>query len=101
MVGNKKYCQNTKQGGSHFNGKIDKKKTGKHRRNINASYLKKRSTTNPDATMFYRPNKGGNLSYKAHISSEQNGFITAVVASPSALRDTGAVPELIEMHEKV
>jgi len=74
---------------------------GKNRRNRNASYLKKRSTTDPDATMFYRPNKSGNLSYKAHISSEQNGFITTVAASPSSIHDTGAVPELLEMHEKV
>ena len=97
----KKYSEDTKQVGSRFIGKIDKKRMGKHRRNRNAAYLKKRSTTDPDATMFYRPNKGGNLSYKAHISSEQNGFITAVSASPSALHDTGAVPELLEMHEKI
>jgi len=57
--------------------------------------------TDPDATMFYRPNKGGDLSCKAHISAEQNGFITAVAAIPSSIHDTGAVPELLEMHEKV
>lgn len=35
------------------------------------------------------------------MSSDQNGFITEVTASPSALHDTGAVPELLEMHEKI
>ena len=96
-----KYSENTKQISSSFIGKIDKKRIGKNRRNKNASYLKKRSTTDPDATMFYRSNKGGSLSYKAHISAEQNGFITAVAASPSSIHDTGAVPELLEMHEKI
>lgn len=52
-------------------------------------------------TLSINPNKGGNLSYKAHISSEQNGFITAVSASPNSLHDTDAVPELVEMHEKI
>ena len=73
----------------------------KGRRARNASYLKKRSSTDPDATMFYRPGQVGSLSYKAHIATEANGFITAISASPSSLHDTGAVSYLIEIHERV
>lgn len=51
--------------------------------------------------MFYRPGAGRALSYKAHVASDTNGFITAVLASPSALHDTGAVPELVEANEKI
>ncbi|MCL4415289.1 MAG: IS1182 family transposase [Actinobacteria bacterium] len=91
----------SQQVGSHFNGNPDKRKMGKRRRARNAGYLKKRSTTDPDATMFYRPGQGGALSYKAHITTETNGFITAIATSPSSLHDTGAVPDLLEMHEKV
>ncbi len=87
--------------GSHFKGEPDKDKMGKRRRRTNSSYLKKRSTTDPDATLFYRPGAGSCLSYKAHMSTDTNGIITAVSASPSSLHDTGAVPRLIESHEKI
>jgi len=91
----------SQQIGSHFSGSPDKRKIGKRRRARNAAYLKKRSTTDPDATMFYRPGQSSALSYKANITTEVNGFITAISASPSSLHDTSAVPELIEMHENV
>jgi|TARA_B100000315_G_C14539337_1_gene570066 transposase len=87
--------------GSHFKGEPDKEKMGKRRRRTNSSYLKKRSTTDPDATLFYRPGAGSHLSYKAHIATDTNGIITAVAASPSSLHDTGAVPTLIESHENI
>ena len=90
----------SQQVGTHFNGSPDKRKMGKRRRASNAGYLKKRSTTDPDATMFYRPGQGGALSYKAHITTEKNGFITAIAASPSSLHDTGAVCQLLEMHKR-
>ncbi|MCL6087501.1 MAG: hypothetical protein M1475_03735 [Actinobacteria bacterium] len=51
--------------------------------------------------MFYRPKQGTALSYKANIATEANGFITAISASSSSLHDTGAVPDLVEMHEKI
>ena len=87
--------------GSHFRGEPDKDKMGKRRRRTSSTYLKKRSTTDPDATLFYRPGAGSYLSYKAHISTDTNGIITAVTASPSSLHDTGAVLSLIESHEKI
>ena len=87
--------------GSHFNGNPDKNKMGKRRRRTNSSFLKKRSTTDPDATLFYRPGAGSYLSYKAHIATDTNGIITAVSASPSSLHDTGAIPVLIESHESI
>ncbi len=87
--------------GSHFRGKPDKDRMGKRRRRTDSSYLKKRSTTDPDATLFYRPGMGSHLSYKVHISTDTNGIITAIAASPSSLHDTGAVPILIESHDKL
>jgi len=35
------------------------------------------------------------------MAAYTNGIITAVAASPSSLHDTGAVPALIEAHEKI
>jgi transposase len=77
--------------GSHFNSTPDKDKMGKRRRNRDSYFLKKRSTTDPDATLFYRPGAGSRLSYKAHMAADINGIITAVAASPSSLHDIGAV----------
>jgi len=44
---------------------------------------------------------GSHLSYKAHIATDTNGIITTVSASPSVLHDIGAVPILVESHEKI
>ena len=76
---------------SPFNGKPNKDKMGKRRRRADSSYLKKRSITDPDATLFYKPGKQSHLSYKAHIATDTNGIVTAVAASPSSLHDTGAI----------
>ena len=87
--------------GSHYNGdKVDKTKIGRNRRARNGFNIKKRSTTDPEATMFYRPGAGSLLSYKAHISSNTNGFITAVSAKFTS-RHWSSVPDLIESHEKI
>lgn len=67
-----------KQVGRCFTGKVDKNKMGKRRRNINRTSLRKKSTTDPDATLFYRPGMGGHLSYKAHLATDTNGLITAI-----------------------
>jgi transposase len=91
----------SQQVGKHFTGKPDKARIGKRRRNRNASYLKKRSLTDPDATLFYRLGMGNFLSYKAHVGSSLEGFITAIYASPSWVHDTGGVPPLVEAHEKI
>jgi hypothetical protein len=39
------------------------------------------------------------LSYKAHITTDTNGIITSVTATPSVSHDITAVPYLIESHE--
>lgn len=44
--------------GQHFTGKFDKEKIGKRRRDENRVSLRKKSTTDPDATMFYKPGMG-------------------------------------------
>jgi transposase len=89
-----------RQVGSHFKGSVDPKKLGKRRRDRNAAYLRKRSKTDPDATMHYRPGVGGLLSYKVHAAADTAGVITAVTASPSAEHDTSQLPALLSMHSK-
>lgn len=87
--------------GGRYTGKVDKNKMGKRRRDINRLSLRKKSKTDPDATIVYKPGMGSHLSYKAHIATDTNGIITAVSASPSVLHDIGAVPDLVESHEKI
>jgi transposase len=87
--------------GDRFAGEVDKNKMGKRTRDINRLSLRKKSTTDPDATIVHKPGRGSHLSYKAHIATDTNGIITAVSASPSVSHDTGAVPDLIEAHEKI
>jgi transposase len=87
--------------GRRFGGKVDKDKMGKRTRDINRLSLRKKSTTDPDATIVRKPGMGSHLLYKAHVATDTNGIITAVSASPSVLHDTGAVPNLVESHEKV
>ena len=65
--------------GKHFTGQFDIDKIGKRRRDANRASLRKKSTTDPDATMFFKPGMGNMLSYKAHIATDTNGIITAVV----------------------
>ena len=80
------------QVGSHFKGDVDAEKMGKRRRSRKAKYLRKRSLTDPDATVFYRYGVGTSLSYKAHIAADTTGIITAVAVSPSADHDTPGCP---------
>jgi len=87
--------------GGRFAGEVDKNKMGKRARDINRLSLRKKSTTDPDATITRKPGRESHLSYKAHIATDTNGIITAVSASPSVLHDTGAVPDLVESHEKI
>ena len=88
------------QVGSHFNQTVDPKKLGKRRRDRDAAYLRRRSKTDPDATIHYRPGMGSFLSYKVHIAVDTSGIITAVTASPSAEHDTSRLPELLGSHAR-
>ena len=69
-----------KKSGRGFTGKVDRDKMGKRRRDTNRTSLRKRSTTDPDSTFFYKAGVKGFLSYKAHIATDTNGIITAVAA---------------------
>lgn len=88
------------QVGAIFNGEVDPEKLGKRRRDRNASYLRKRSKTDPDATMHYRPGIGGILSYKVHAAADTGGVVTAITVSPSSEHDTSELPALLSMHSK-
>jgi len=90
-----------KLSGARYTGEVDKSKMGKRRRDINRLSLRKKSKTDPDATIVRKPGMGSHLSYKAHIATDTNGIITAVSASPSVSHDIGSVPDLIQSHEKI
>lgn len=90
-----------KRVGRGFTGKVDKDKMGKRRRDINRTSLRKKSTTDPDATLFYKSGVKGYLSYKAHIATDTNGIITAVSASSSVTHDISKISDLIDSHEKI
>jgi len=90
-----------KLSGARYTGEVDKDKMGKRRRDINRLSLRKKSKTDPDATIVRKPGMGSHLSYKAHIATDTNGIITAVSASSSVSHDIGMVPILIESHEKI
>jgi len=90
-----------KLSGARYTGEVDKSKMGKRRRDINRLSLRKKSKTDPDATIVRKPGMGSHLSYKAHIATDTNGIITAVSASPSVSHDIGSVPDLIQSHERI
>ena len=90
-----------KLSGARYTGEVDIDKMGKRRRDINRLSLRKKSTTDPDATITRKPGAGSHLSYKAHIATDTNGIITAVCPSPSVSHDISVVPILIESHEKI
>jgi len=61
---------------------------------------RKRSTTDPEATMATK-GKTTVLGYKAHFCADsQEGIITAVEVSDAAADDTSAVPSLLDQHEE-
>jgi len=61
---------------------------------------RKRSRTDPDASLYRRSGKETKLAYKTHfLADEQKGVITAVATSSAAVDDTSVVPELIEQHQ--
>jgi len=90
-----------KLSGARYTGEVDKSKMGKRRRDINRLSLRKKSTTDPDATITSKPGAGSHLSYKAHIATDTNGIINAVSASLSVSHDIGVVPILIESHDRI
>jgi len=71
------------QVGHYFKGEVDTEKLDRRRRDRKVAYLRKRSTTDPEATIHYRPGIGASLSYKAHFATDASGIITAVSISSS------------------
>ena len=87
--------------GKHFKGeKADPEKMGKRTTKKSASYLNRKSATDPDATVYYQPARGASLAYKVHVAADTSGIITAVAAAPSAVHETSNLPELLERHQE-
>jgi transposase len=87
--------------GKHFKGeKADPEKMGKRTTKKSASYLNRKSATDPDATVYYQPARGASLAYKVHVAADTSGIITAVAATPSAVHETSNLPELLERHQE-
>ena len=87
--------------GKQFKGeKADPEKMGKRTTKKSASYLNRKSATDPDATVYYQPARGACLAYKVHVAADTSGIITAVAATPSAVHETSNLPELLERHQE-
>jgi transposase len=87
--------------GKHFKGeKADPEKMGKRTTKKSASYLNRKSATDPDATVYYQSARGASLAYKVHVAADTSGIITAVTATPSAVHETSNLPELLERHQE-
>jgi len=87
--------------GKHFKGeKANPDKMGRRTTKKSASYLNKKSRSDPDATVYYQPGRGSSLAYKVHVAADTSGVITAVAATPSAVHESSNLPELLERHEE-
>ena len=84
--------------GRHFDGDVDIEKMGRRRKRcfVNSEY---KSTTDPEASMVYRPGIGRQAAYKGHLAVDNHRrIITAVEVSSGTADDTTAVDALIEGH---
>jgi transposase len=87
--------------GKHFKGeKADLEKMGRRTTKKSASYLNKKSESDPDATVYFQPGKGVSLAYKVHVAADTSGIITAVTATPSAVHESSKLPEMLDQHEE-
>lgn len=86
--------------GAPFAGEVDEARMGKRVRRGNAAHRRKRSTTDPDATLYQQPGVPLMLAYKVHLAADSSGVITAVAASPSSDHDSSKIPDLLEKHEE-
>lgn len=86
--------------GTPFAGEVDTAKMGKRVRRSDAAHRRKKSTTDPDATLYQQPGVLPMLAYKVHMAADYSGIITAVAASPSSDHDSSRLPELLEKHEE-
>jgi transposase len=87
--------------GRHFDGEVDVRKMGKRRKRcfVNSGY---RSTTDPEASMVYRPGLGRLPAYKGHLAVDTHRrIITAVEVSSGTADDTTAVDSLLRDHTLV
>jgi transposase len=84
--------------GRHFDGDVDVQKMGKRRKRcfVNSEY---KSTTDPEASMVYRPGIGRLPAYKGHLAVDTHRrIITAVEVSSGTADDTTAVDSLLTGH---
>ena len=75
-------------------------KMGKRRARKSASYLNRKSESDPDATVYFQPGKGVSLAYNVHVAADTSGIITAVTATPSAVHESSKLPEMLDQHEE-
>jgi transposase len=84
--------------GRHFDGQVDVEKMGRRRKRCFVNSVR-RSTTDPDATMVYRPAIGRLAAYKGHLAVDnEHRIITAVEVTTGTADDTSAVDALIRGH---
>jgi transposase len=84
--------------GRHFDGEVNVQKMGRRRKRCFVNNMRK-STTDPEAAVVYRPGKGRQTAYKGHLAVDgDHRIITAVEVTSGAADDTVAVDTLIRGH---
>lgn len=87
--------------GRHFDGEVDVQKMGRRRKRcfVNSTM---RSTTDPEASVVYRPGTGRQTAYKGHLAvDDEHRIITAVEVTSGTTDDTVAVDALVRGHTTV
>jgi len=84
--------------GRHYDGNVDKKKMGRRRKRCFVN-SRRRSTTDPDASIVYRAGTGRQAAYKGHMAVDGTSrVITSVDVSTGIADDTTALDSLLQGH---
>jgi len=84
--------------GRHYDGQADTTKMGRRRKRCFVN-SKRRSTTDPDASIVYRTGRGRQAAFKGHLAVDGDSrVITAVEVSSGSTDDTTAVDPLLQGH---
>jgi transposase len=84
--------------GRHYDGQADTAKMGRRRQRCFVN-SKRRSTTDPDASVVFRTGRGRQAAFKGHLAVDGDSrVITAVEVSSGSADDTTAVDPLLRGH---
>jgi transposase len=84
--------------GQHYDGNVDRKRMGRRRKRYFVN-SRKRSSSDPDASIVYRPSTGRQADYKGHMAVDGNSRVVASVeVTTGSADDTTVVDSLLQRH---